>query len=123
MSYTPTVWASGDIVTSTKLNKLENGVASAGGGGGVLIVNVDENYTLDKTWQEIYDAFSSGTNVIMSYTNTSDGGGFTVTEYGTTSVQEVGFSSNEQYFVVFSGGGAHCNSADGYPSVGEEDWQ
>ena len=29
MSYTPTVWASGDIVTSQKLNKLENGVQAA----------------------------------------------------------------------------------------------
>ena len=29
MAYTPTVWTSGDIVTSTKLNKLENGVANA----------------------------------------------------------------------------------------------
>ena len=27
MSYTPTVWASGDLITSTKLNKLENGLA------------------------------------------------------------------------------------------------
>lgn len=29
MSYTPTEWASGDIVTSQKLNKLENGVQAA----------------------------------------------------------------------------------------------
>lgn len=57
MSYTPTVWATGDVVTAEKLNKLEQGVASAGGGsgGGVMIVN-DVNGTLDKTWQEIYDA-------------------------------------------------------------------
>lgn len=29
MSYTPTVWQSGDVVTSEKLNKLENGVENA----------------------------------------------------------------------------------------------
>ena len=29
---------------------------SGGGGGGVLIVHVDENGTLDKTWKEIKDA-------------------------------------------------------------------
>ena len=52
MSYTPTNWKSGDVVTSAKLNKLEQGVASA---GGVLIVT-ETNGTLDKTWQEIHDA-------------------------------------------------------------------
>lgn len=30
MAYTPTEWASGDVVTSQKLNKLEQGVAGAG---------------------------------------------------------------------------------------------
>lgn len=32
MSYEPTIWKTGDIVSSEKLNKLENGVAGAGGG-------------------------------------------------------------------------------------------
>lgn len=31
MAYTPTTWATGDIVTAEKLNKLERGVADAGG--------------------------------------------------------------------------------------------
>lgn len=31
MSYTPTTWAAGDVVTSAKLNKLEQGVAAADG--------------------------------------------------------------------------------------------
>ena len=30
MSYTPTVWQNGDVITAEKLNKLENGVAGAG---------------------------------------------------------------------------------------------
>lgn len=55
MSYTPTQWATGDIITAEKLNKLENGVANAGGGG-VLVVHVNENGVLDKTWKEIHDA-------------------------------------------------------------------
>lgn len=55
MSYTPTEWKTGDVVTSTKLNKLEQGVANAGGGSGVLVVNVNDG-ALDKTWQEIHDA-------------------------------------------------------------------
>lgn len=31
MAYTPTTWVTGDTVTATKMNKLENGVANAGG--------------------------------------------------------------------------------------------
>ena len=51
MSYEPTNWKDGDLVTSAKLNKIEQGIAA----GGVLITH-DEDGTLDKTWQEIYDA-------------------------------------------------------------------
>lgn len=30
MAYTPTVWATGDIITAEKLNKMEQGIAGAG---------------------------------------------------------------------------------------------
>lgn len=58
MSYTPTQWKDGDLVTSAKLNKMEQGIAA---GGGILIVNiVQENDSappvLDRIWQEIHDA-------------------------------------------------------------------
>lgn len=54
MAYTPTEWQSGDIVTSEKLNKIENGIADA---GGVLVATVDtQTYALDKTWKEIDEA-------------------------------------------------------------------
>lgn len=66
MSYTPTTWAAGDTVTAAKLNKLEQGVASS---GGVLVVNIDEEYTtLDKTWQEIHDALAHGIPCVTVYT-------------------------------------------------------
>ena len=56
MSYTPTTWKDGDLVTSAKLNKLENGVAAASGPS-ILIANMDMDAgSLDKTWQEIYNA-------------------------------------------------------------------
>lgn len=55
MSYEPTNWKSGDTVTSAKLNKIEQGIANAGGGGGALIVTETDG-TLNKTWQEIHDA-------------------------------------------------------------------
>ena len=53
MAYEPTQWKTGDVVTSAKLNKLENAVAN---GGEILVINV-QNDTLDKTYQEIEDAF------------------------------------------------------------------
>lgn len=56
MAYEPTEWKSGDVVTSAKLNKLEQAVA---GLNGVLIVHATTEgdvTTLDKTWQEIHDA-------------------------------------------------------------------
>ena len=64
MSYTPTQWVTGDKVTATKLNKLENGVANA---GGTLIIT-DNGTALDKTFAEIYDAVHSGTPCYIHYT-------------------------------------------------------
>lgn len=61
--YTPTNWQTGDTITASAMNKLENGVANA---GSVLICNAyysdsADDYVLDKTVQEIYEALSSGT--------------------------------------------------------------
>ena len=112
MSYEPTQWNSGDIVTSAKLNKLEQGVANAGGGsGGVLAVN-DTNGTLDKTWQEIYDAAPSVTIVI----NEEDG--------SRTFFPVVGIGETDGVFVIaavsLNPEGIElkmyiATSADGYP--------
>ena len=55
MSYTPTNWANGDVITTEKLNKIESGIVAANSGGGVLVVN-DVNGTLDKTAGEIMAA-------------------------------------------------------------------
>lgn len=38
MSYTPTTWTSGDIVTSAKLNKIENGIVEASSTGGCEVI-------------------------------------------------------------------------------------
>ena len=54
MAYTPTNWKNGDVVTSAKLNKLEQGVADA---GGVLVCHEDDaTGALDHTFKEIADA-------------------------------------------------------------------
>lgn len=69
MSYTPTTWTTGDTITATAMNKIENGIANA---GGVLICNSSYSqdasaYVLDKTVQEIYDALLGGTPVYIKY--------------------------------------------------------
>lgn len=61
MAYEPTNWKTGDVVTSAKLNKLENAVAN----GGWLICNATpvsgtEYMMIDKTWQEIHDSIVAG---------------------------------------------------------------
>ena len=58
MSYTPTTWHGGDVLSAEAMNKIENGIANAG--SGALVVQISSNGTenvMDKTWQEIYDAF------------------------------------------------------------------
>jgi len=42
MSYTPTTWATGDTITAQKMNKIEQGIMSAGGGFAVIAVECDE---------------------------------------------------------------------------------
>ena len=69
--YEPTVWKSGDIITAEKLNKLENGVESAGGGEESNIVTVlftydrqdDQNnsvYRYSVSYDQLLQAFNDG---------------------------------------------------------------
>jgi len=69
MSYEPTVWKKGDIVTSEKLNKIENGIANC---GNIMVVNYDpEVNRTDKTWQEIYDAAEMKTMIVLFNSSSS----------------------------------------------------
>lgn len=64
MSYEKTNWVTGDIVTADKLNKLEDGVVSAGNSSGLLTYTPDqesETLTLDKTFNEVLAMLESGT--------------------------------------------------------------
>ncbi len=72
MAYIKTNWQAGDTITANKLNNIENGIESLStGGGGTLIIH--ENYgTLDKTWQEIYNAMKTGL-IVYIYDESSEG--------------------------------------------------
>ena len=68
MSYTPTTWATGDTITASAMNKIENGIANAGGALVVQASTVDGTLICDHTVQEIYDAMTNGTPVYMAWT-------------------------------------------------------
>ena len=104
MSYTPTNWKSGDVVTSAKLNKMEGGIAASG----PLICHENaETGALDHTWQEIHDA---GFAVLLFATSETN---FTVTALAS-------IISVEDNYVVYFGESAYVTtSADGYPVFDE----
>lgn len=81
MSYTPTTWTTGDTITATKLNKMEQGIANAGSAmivdtNGQYISGVGEfeyNETLNATFAQIYDALADGIPVYIRR-NIEEGG-------------------------------------------------
>ena len=46
MSYTPTEWKTGDVITADKLNNMESGIVNAEGGSGATLIKVVENYKM-----------------------------------------------------------------------------
>ena len=67
MSYTPTSWKSGDVVTSAKLNKMESGIVAATPYIVNMIWNEDlDKNTLDKTAAEIIAAVQKGLVLVLS---------------------------------------------------------
>ena len=87
MAYERQTWTCGETITADKLNHIEEGLANSGGGTGETLVvsmveNEDESTSLDKTWQEIHDAFP---NVVL------------VDDVGRYAILSVYFDSNIQY--------------------------
>lgn len=71
MAYEPNNWAKGDIVTSAKLNHIEQGIS----GSGDFVVTftldtVEGELTADKTFAELVTALESGMDVRGVYTTT-----------------------------------------------------
>lgn len=89
-----------------------NGQGGSGGGGLVVHVNEDEatsDHTLDKTWQEIYDALAAGRYVLILIQNESS--------VAQTPIDNAGIGGAG--YCVYAGDLTFkANSADGYPSYG-----
>lgn len=97
--YVAREWSGGDIVTAANLNRIENGIEDAG--SGQILVVTDTNGTLDKTWQEIYDAFP---NVYI------------VGERNKKVIQDIGVSiDGTNYYIQCLSGSYEIDSSSGYP--------
>jgi len=108
MNYTPTEWNTGDIVSSQKLNKLEEGVKGA---YEVMVINVNiENGALDKTWQEIYDAMAQGIFCVAIADSGTPEGGIMTAVISSVSISE------GTYIVRVADTTYTASSATGYPS-------
>ena len=73
MSYEPTVWAAGDVVTATKMNKIEQGISENSGGSNGLVVNMEEEdgtYILSERFSTIADCIENGGIVYVHGTKT-----------------------------------------------------
>lgn len=67
MSYTPTEWKTGDVITAEKLNNIESGIVGAGGGDSVIYYvdatcDDDEGYYYvnQGTYANITNALANG---------------------------------------------------------------
>ena len=120
MAYVKTVWQNKDVISSQRLNKIEDGIANM---KNVLLVNVsvedDENgttYTLNKTWKEIKDAdyaiaYVTFTNekIVLPLFHVEQNQNIYLVEFFVTN------SSNEKRALIFE-----TDNENGYPSFFEE---
>lgn len=108
MSYTPTEWKSGDIVTSEKLNKLELGVAEVLPGGIVATESAcPDGGILDKTWQEIHDA---GYGVIFAPVDKNLGTGHSIYNIVAVTSKYDEYAQETIYYVYAYGSSDPYNS-------------
>lgn len=110
MSYTPTNWQTGDVITAEKLNKMEGGIAAGSATG--LITSSDDFQTIDQSYNDIVAMVEAG--LIPHY-------GIYGQMYYLNEVQEIDQTGEgdivyEAYFTF--GGGAETTQFSAYdPSV------
>lgn len=66
--YTPTEWATGDVITAEKLNHIEDGIE----GANLFLVKNYEDGTYDHTWNEVNNAIRNGIiPVVLKFSDTA----------------------------------------------------
>ena len=108
------------LVYNATSGKWENG-AGGGGSSGILVVHVveipgTENFRLDKTWQEIWDAQTSG--VIVAISNGYAQGN--TAEWSCAPISMINCDTDYGLWSVYEQGGAswNCHGATDYPQTG-----
>ena len=89
MSYTPTNWTSGDVITAEKLNKLEGGVAGAGGGATIVTLTFSRNPSDTSKWtatgnitfEELKPIAENGGAIVLRGDFNGDGGSVSKSAY------------------------------------------
>ena len=115
MSYEPTNWQEGDLITSERLNKMEQGIAS--GEGGIFLIPAEydsstSNTTMQKTAGEIFEAASSGKLCVVAlHTSHDETQGFM---YAIIDSMD---REGTLYTFGFRDTVSYANSADEYPST------
>ena len=116
MAYTRHDWDCGETITADKMNNIEDGIEAAldccEGGGGTLIIttrtetlpDVGTVLAMDKTWQEIFDAFPNVCVVTGEYEKDKVDRIYTEDDYFYVNV------GNPSIFTEF-----YTDSADGHP--------
>lgn len=114
MAYTPNTWVTGDVITATKLNNMEQGIANAGGAVQVGYTFADGTITLDKTWQEINDGMAAGSTCVIVFDPEDFG-----TYYWevTAAVIVYASQSGSNYSVNYGWGTFETSTSTGYPQT------
>ena len=123
MTYVPKEWETGDVISAEDLNHIENGI-----GKSILILHPTFGergaVTLDKTWQEIWDAVGDG-KIVMFYQPDNE---LSPSEYVPYTLNVIQIDGESTYFTAFfnafvsNGYNLTCASADDYPTnVSDED--
>ena len=76
MSYTPTNWTTGDTITASALNKIENGIANAGGGGvdaQIWFIDSVTGYHVEGDFNSALAKASDGLPLVAYYYNYVNG--------------------------------------------------
>ena len=125
MNYTPTDWQTGNIITSEKLNNIENGIANNDIFiiKGTLIENTQNNqHQLNKTFQEIEQVAESKLIVLAIERRSTNNFNYQVTDsYFLSYISKEEETNIHSYNLVFSGDidssiiVFSCNNIEDYP--------
>lgn len=89
MSYSKQTWVNGEVITDTKLNHMEDGIANAGSGSVLLVETTisESGSTLDKTYAEIKEALMKGWAVVQHIVG-DNGGDITEDYYNLRNIEK-----------------------------------